>query len=76
MLYFHGNAEDVGDNLELLNTLRNKYNLSVLAVEYPGYGFFSHKIINGEINSSKKLSCSPKKITINAISVFEHVLRP
>ena len=76
MLYFHGNAEDVGHNLMLLATLRDRFNISVLAVEYPGYGFFSHKITNGDVNDSKKLSCSPKKITQNAISVFEHVLRP
>ena len=42
MLYFHGNAEDVGHNLILLYTLRERFNMSILAVEYPGYGFFSH----------------------------------
>ena len=40
MIYFHGNAEDVGHNLDLFATLRERFNVSVLGVEYPGYGFF------------------------------------
>ena len=76
LIYFHGNAEDCGNNLMLMATLRDRYNISVLAVEYPGYGFFSHKILNGDVDESKKLSCSPKKITENSISIFEHVIRP
>ena len=63
MVYFHGNAEDVGNNMMLMHTLRNRFGVSVLAVEYPGYGFFWHPIRNGDANESKKLSCSPKKIT-------------
>lgn len=45
-------------------------------MEYPGYGFFSSAIKNGEQDTNKKLSCSAKKIGDNAISVFEHVIRP
>ena len=49
MLYFHGNAEDVGHNMPLMYLFREKFKMSVLAVEYPGYGFFSHQILNGKV---------------------------
>ena len=62
MLYFHGNAEDVTDNVAFLYDLQNIFNCSVLAMEYPGYGFFNHQIIDGKTNPKKKLSTSPKSI--------------
>ena len=40
MIYFHGNAEDIGLAYELLDHLRNTLKLHVLAVEYPGYGIY------------------------------------
>mgnify|MGYP003692636343 CR=1 FL=1 len=42
LLYFHGNAEDVGNNMPLLYQFREQFGCSILAMEYPGYGFFTH----------------------------------
>ena len=47
MLYFHGNAEDLGLVRNFLDDLSSYFKCSVLAMEYPGYGFFSHEIVNG-----------------------------
>jgi hypothetical protein len=44
MLYFHGNAEDVGHNMMFLFHMKEQFQLDVLAMEYPGYGFFKNKI--------------------------------
>ena len=50
LLYFHGNAEDLFHNLYFLQQLKQYFGVSVLAMEYPGYGFFAHKIKDGEID--------------------------
>jgi abhydrolase domain-containing protein 17 len=41
MIYFHGNAEDLGLSYEIIDTLRSVLHIHVLAVEYPGYGVYS-----------------------------------
>ena len=43
LLYFHGNAEDVGLAYELMEHLRSTLMIHVLAVEYPGYGVYAGK---------------------------------
>ena len=53
-MYFHGNAEDVTDNIYFLNHLQTIFNCSVIAMEYPGYGFFQHQISEGKANLKKK----------------------
>lgn len=73
MLYFHGNAEDVGMNIFFLMQLREMFNVSVLAMEYPGYGIFTHEIIDG-ISTTSALSCSADKIKTNAELVLQHVV--
>ena len=40
MIYFHGNAEDLGQAYGLLNHLRNTLKIHLLAVEYQGYGIY------------------------------------
>ena len=40
MMYFHGNAEDLGQAYQLLNHIRNTLKIHVLAVEFPGYGIY------------------------------------
>ncbi len=40
LIYFHGNAEDVGLASELLDFIRSLLKVHVLAVEYPGYGIY------------------------------------
>ena len=40
LIYFHGNAEDVGLACELLDYVRALLKVHVMAVEYPGYGIY------------------------------------
>lgn len=40
IVYFHGNAEDVGISYELLVKMSVTFHCSVIAVEYPGYGIY------------------------------------
>ena len=40
MIYFHGNAEDVGTTLYLMSAFRELLGVRVLAMEYRGYGLF------------------------------------
>ena len=40
LLYFHGNAEDLGLAWEILDHLRSSLKIHVLAMEYPGYGIY------------------------------------
>lgn len=38
VIYLHSNAEDIGKCYTFLSTLREQFQVHVLAVEYPGYG--------------------------------------
>lgn len=40
MLYFHGNAEDIGLAFDLLYLFGQRMEMHVLAIEYPGYGLY------------------------------------
>ena len=40
LLFFHGNAEDLGQARAFLSQLRQALRISILAVEYPGYGLY------------------------------------
>jgi fermentation-respiration switch protein FrsA (DUF1100 family) len=53
--------------------LRELYSINVLAMEYPGYGFFTHAITDSK-QTSQKLSPSPGSITENSNIVMKHVL--
>lgn len=50
MLFFHGNAEDIGIARRTLNGLKQSLKISILAVEYCGYGLFQ-----GEKDAEKVL---------------------
>ena len=63
MIYFHGNAEDVGLSMKDLDILRKSLKVNVLAVEYPGYGV--HIDTNG---------CSSKKMIEDCDYVYRYVL--
>ena len=52
LLYFHGNAEDIGLSYEMLDHLRSSLKVNILAVEYPAYGIYDDA-----------LGCSSEKIT-------------
>ena len=40
IVFFHGNAEDLGISYEMLDHLRTALKINVIAVEYPGYGVY------------------------------------
>ena len=40
LIYFHGNAEDIGLAFDLLCMIGHRLQVHVIAVEYPGYGLY------------------------------------
>ena len=38
ILFFHANAEDIGNSYDLLSFIRDGLKINILAIEYPGYG--------------------------------------
>ena len=50
LIYFHGNAEDLGYSESFLNILRDAFKINVLAMEYPGYGVYTG---DGSCNDEK-----------------------
>ena len=55
LLYFHGNAEDIGHTYDLMELLRDYLGVHVIAVEYPSYGIYagspsSNRIIDDATN--------------------------
>lgn len=40
LLFFHGNAEDIGLAEDLLHHLSESLEVHVIAIEYPGYGIY------------------------------------
>jgi pimeloyl-ACP methyl ester carboxylesterase len=58
MMYFHGNAEDIGLTYDLLDHLRLTLLVHIIAVEYPGYGIYTG-------------SPSASAITSDAVCVFD-----
>jgi len=47
-LYSHGNAEDLGQIIPLLNQLRTNYQVNVCSYDYTGYGL-SKNAVDGEV---------------------------
>jgi len=43
IIFFHGNAEDIGISYEMLDHLRTALKINILAVEYPGYGIYDEE---------------------------------
>ena len=70
IMYFHGNAEDLFHNVGFLQQLKENFGASILAMEYPGYGFFSHEIKGNEVDFEAKLNCCNQKIKACAITCF------
>ena len=48
IVYFHGNAEDVGHSYEFFVRISVTFKCSVLAVEYPGYGIYGTEAADAE----------------------------
>ena len=51
MLFFHGNAEDLGISYEMLDHLRSQLKVNVVAVEYPGYGAYNSKELGFDVSA-------------------------
>ena len=43
LIYFHGNAEDIGLAYEMTDLIRTSLQIHVLVMEYPGYGLYAGK---------------------------------
>ena len=41
LLYFHGNAEDIGQSVNFLIPLQQKIHLNIFIMEYPTYGIYT-----------------------------------
>lgn len=40
LIFFHGNAEDIGLSFELLESIQDVLQIHTISVEYPGYGLY------------------------------------
>ncbi len=60
ILYFHGNAEDVGHTVELLEHVRDSLGIHIICVEYPGYGIYAG-------------SPDATRVTEDAINVYDYI---
>ena len=49
LIYFHGNAEDIGMTYEINDLIRNTLDINVIVPEYPGYGVYKGKISAGRL---------------------------
>lgn len=49
LIYFHGNAEDIGLAYELMDHLRSTLLVHVIAIEYPGYGIYAGESSSNQI---------------------------
>mmetsp|Transcript_30755 Transcript_30755/g.27956 ORF Transcript_30755/g.27956 Transcript_30755/m.27956 type:complete len:222 (+) Transcript_30755:33-698(+) len=43
LMFFHGNAEDIGWSLSFVRTLQKRLKVHILSVEYPGYSLYIGK---------------------------------
>jgi len=60
LIYFHGNAEDVGLATDLLSFVMEKMKIHVLAMEYPGYGVY-----HGDP--------TPRQIALDAQNLYDYL---
>jgi len=74
LIYFHGNAEDIGLATELLDYIRTLLRVHVLAMEYPGYGIYNGKPSANKIlrdaNKVYKYLTKVQKIPESSIILF------
>jgi len=62
ILFFHGNAEDLGLSHAFVQHMRDQFKMNVLAVEYPGYGLL------------KSIASSEKAVQEVVLTVFRFVV--
>jgi hypothetical protein len=63
LIYFHGNAEDIGFSYRDLDVLKKSLKINVLAIEYPGYGVYKDPS-----------GCSADKIKEDCEYVYRYIL--
>lgn len=54
-LYFHSNAEDIGNCYHFCRALQLQFEVTVLAVEYPGYGICGGQPSEVSVNANARL---------------------
>jgi hypothetical protein len=64
LIYFHGNAEDVGLSYRDLDLLKKSLKVNILAMEYPGYGVYPDAS-----------GCSADKIKEDSEYVYRFILQ-
>ena len=64
LIYFHGNAEDVGLSYRDLDLLKKSLKINILAMEYPGYGVYPDAS-----------GCSADKIKEDSEYVYRFILQ-
>eukprot|EP00929_Paragymnodinium_shiwhaense_P072060 TRINITY_DN36583_c0_g1_i1.p1 TRINITY_DN36583_c0_g1~~TRINITY_DN36583_c0_g1_i1.p1 ORF type:complete len:411 (-),score=65.46 TRINITY_DN36583_c0_g1_i1:45-1277(-) len=65
MIYFHANAEDLGICHQFCSTLRELFQVHVLAVEYPGYGICTGKSCEANILQNARAAMDFVTKTLN-----------
>jgi len=68
LIYFHGNAEDLGTSHELASHLRQSLNIGVLVPEYPGYGIYKTRGA-----SNVPVECSAELILEDARIIWQYL---
>lgn len=66
-VHFHANGEDIGQTLGMLKKINECMNLTVISVEYPGYGIYKE-------NSKSNNQTKSDKILKDAETVIEFVI--
>jgi hypothetical protein len=74
LVYFHGNAEDIGLAFDMLFLIGQKLQMHVLAVEYPGYGLYKNMEADEEIMKEDSLIVYDYLITVVGVREEDIVL--
>jgi hypothetical protein len=70
IIFFHGNAEDLGISYEMLDHLRGALKINIIAVEYPGYGIYKE----AELGNPNEGGPTEDKIFSDAKLVYQFAL--
>ena len=62
LIFFHGNAEDIGYSYSMLCAMRNILGMNILAMEYTGYGIYP-----GQVDADQILE--------DSLSVYDYLIQ-
>ena len=71
MVYFHANAEDIGQAYPLLDCIRTNTRFDVLAPEFPGYGSYRKTVSK---DNSKNITCSSAQLKEDCECIYDFIL--